>query len=567
MTSEFKILPKDVVLSLKDRFQKATRRRAETAIMRAGLGDKGHVELIDAVTELLGAIKSQRTGDDIEQILANKKTAEEIREKSRAIHSLRHGFQSGQLAEVAKAAGERQDPERVKSVFGDEERLYLKGPAEIESTAKTEIAKALLDKGYSILDYREGKATDSRQKQQYKIGKLLADTPDLLKKFMDDPARTQDKLMVVVSRNAEDIARMSTNREWTSCMNAKDGERWSFVPEAVRQGALVAYLVSENDVDINSPLARVTIVPFQDKKGRTVYGVEKPYGLVNDAFLETINAFVERELNAEPVEGRFHIRQGVYNDLLPPTIYRRNDLLGEVMKPNGAMDKGKVLSLIAEGKGFDERDEDGARVIHHAAKNDRTELIDLLAEKGAGINAMAYNGETALHYAAKGGRCKAVKSLLDRGADINAASKVTKKTPLHLAIEYDHEALAIDLLEKGADSNARNTAGETSLHLAAGKNLPLVVKALIRHGAMVDAVDCKGWTPLFRAVFSELDDMAILLLDNGADPTKKTTNGRSPLDCAKLFVRPETAERMNAEAQNRRRTVWSSLAQRLGRFF
>jgi ankyrin repeat protein len=64
------------------------------------------------------------------------------------------------------------------------------------------------------------------------------------------------------------------------------------------------------------------------------------------------------------------------------------------------------------------------------------------------------------------------------------------------------EALQV-LLDLGADINAVDNNGETSMHAAAYKNLPGVVKFLAAKGARVDVWnrdDKFGWTPLAIAV-------------------------------------------------------------------
>jgi hypothetical protein len=57
------------------------------------------------------------------------------------------------------------------------------------------------------------------------------------------------------------------------------------------------------------------------------------------------------------------------------------------------------------------------------------------------------------------------------------------------------EAITI-LLDAGVDINAANEAGDTALHLAAGRRLVAVVGFLLEKGAKVDAVNKKGQTAL-----------------------------------------------------------------------
>jgi ankyrin repeat protein len=51
-------------------------------------------------------------------------------------------------------------------------------------------------------------------------------------------------------------------------------------------------------------------------------------------------------------------------------------------------------------------------------------------------------------------------------------------------------------VDKGIDLNAFNTAGQTAMHVAAGRGLDGVVKYLAGHGAKLDRTDKQGRTPL-----------------------------------------------------------------------
>src|ERR671913_2614223 len=71
---------------------------------------------------------------------------------------------------------------------------------------------------------------------------------------------------------------------------------------------------------------------------------------------------------------------------------------------------------------------------------------------------------------------------------------VKGRTPLMLAAFRGNAAAVINLLERGADVNARDKDGDTALMFAAFKGHALVVALLLQYGANVYARARNGWT-------------------------------------------------------------------------
>jgi ankyrin repeat protein len=127
----------------------------------------------------------------------------------------------------------------------------------------------------------------------------------------------------------------------------------------------------------------------------------------------------------------------------------------------------------------------------------------LLVARGAIVNQRTHAG-TALHRAAQWHNVDAVRFLLERGADVNATDSF-RNTPLLSLSNYfsgsgtKATAIATMLLDAGADIDARNKEGVTSVLAAAGgKNVPLV-ELLLSRGADINARDSEGRTALGRA--------------------------------------------------------------------
>lgn len=123
-------------------------------------------------------------------------------------------------------------------------------------------------------------------RQGQKIGRIISgDTiptargnVSALDIFSNDPIRmgksirsaiSGGDLWLVFSNHAYDIAGMSTNRDWTSCMNIFNGENRDYVKSDIEYGTIVVYVIDKKDTNINHPYGRVLIKPY--KLQRTGY--------------------------------------------------------------------------------------------------------------------------------------------------------------------------------------------------------------------------------------------------------------------------------------------------------
>ena len=108
-------------------------------------------------------------------------------------------------------------------------------------------------------------------------------------------------------------------------------------------------------------------------------------------------------------------------------------------------------------------------------------------------------------------------TMLERGADAFGAD-ADSRTPLHHASRPALLPVLDALLARGADPNARDRAGATPLHVALdgkpGEVLPLV-KALIAHGADPESPAASGETPLGLALARDATKLEYWLRWNG----------------------------------------------------
>lgn len=114
-------------------------------------------------------------------------------------------------------------------------------------------------------------------------------------------------------------------------------------------------------------------------------------------------------------------------------------------------------------------------------------------------------------------------------------------TPLHLAVERDHLAIAMLLRDRHVDCNARDDNGRTPLHLAARFASAATVEFLLEKcRADPNTRNVDGRAPLHYAATVAVDgdeerrDVLRLLRDWGADPLVVDHKGRTPRDLAQL---------------------------------
>ena len=91
---------------------------------------------------------------------------------------------------------------------------------------------------------------------------------------------------------------------------------------------------------------------------------------------------------------------------------------------------------------------------------------------------------------------------------------------------------AAELLDRGALIDASDHNGRTPLIEAAFGGHQEVVVLLLHRGAAVNARDADGWTALMEAASKGRNEMVRLLLSYGADPLAKDNNGWTALKLA-----------------------------------
>lgn len=117
------------------------------------------------------------------------------------------------------------------------------------------------------------------------------------------------------------------------------------------------------------------------------------------------------------------------------------------------------------------------------------------------------------------------KFLAKHGISINARDSAGN-TVLHLAADNDDVALVSALLSAGADPQAVDAEGSLPVHMAAKKNSAAVRQ--LANKSVIDIADGAGRTALHLAIEERAWDTASVLLDIGASASTRDNKGDTP---------------------------------------
>ncbi|XP_071572809.1 uncharacterized protein [Temnothorax nylanderi] len=196
----------------------------------------------------------------------------------------------------------------------------------------------------------------------------------------------------------------------------------------------------------------------------------------------------------------------------------------------------EMVKYLVDNKGSNVNaiDAFGSKPIHIAAKEGCKDTVEFfLSKELSRINELDAANKTLLHYAAENDQLEVAKYLIAQGADVNAED-VNGLTPMHIAANFGYKDFIKVLLKNGAVYNAVDNSDEKPLEYsndndiinlltltgklfeAVKRNDSSKVENYIKAGAVVNARDADGFTPLHYAAKFRCLEIVKLLLSNGA---------------------------------------------------
>jgi len=186
-----------------------------------------------------------------------------------------------------------------------------------------------------------------------------------------------------------------------------------------------------------------------------------------------------------------------------------------------------VIDMIAAGTPATAKDTRGVSLIQWCAYHGDVTAVRFLVLNGERLGTLGDNLD--LNGAVFHGHTQLVEFLIDSGADVNHPLPDTGETPLHAALCKTGRSEFDDIIK---------------VLLDAGANPNVATKPDVETGGFMRDVRTKGETPLHRAAAFGSERAITLLREKGAIIDARDANGDTPLTWASWHLRPRAILRL-----------------------
>lgn len=222
-------------------------------------------------------------------------------------------------------------------------------------------------------------------------------------------------------------------------------------------------------------------------------------------------------------------------------------------------DYSKVDLLLDAKADPNRRSETGDFPLQLAAKHSDLTLARSLLQRKADVNQQDAKMVTALHTASYQNQARVVQLLILHKANVNALDKLGQPA-IFFAGGRD---VALSLMDGMADILHLNCKGQSALHLASYNGAYDTVSFLTEHDQMrhmIDLQDERGRTALHHAAAKGQQACISRLMDVGADPKLKTSNGQTAMSLADAKD-VDVAYYIYTRTTGGNKSTWSEMAQ------
>lgn len=183
-----------------------------------------------------------------------------------------------------------------------------------------------------------------------------------------------------------------------------------------------------------------------------------------------------------------------------------------------------------------------------AAKEGKSEIVDILVNSKAKVGAQDINGQTALMYASFYGHKEIVERLLPK-SNINQQDEFLYSA-LFQAIKSNKQDIIELLVANNADIRLQNNKDETPVLYAIGVNNEKGAKFFIRNGIGIDEANSEGHTPLMKAAQVGSVEMVAYLLRSGANAKLKNKDNKDAKFYAMLNNHDDVVAEFESHEEN-----------------
>jgi ankyrin repeat protein len=207
--------------------------------------------------------------------------------------------------------------------------------------------------------------------------------------------------------------------------------------------------------------------------------------------------------------------------------YTADDLLKELLKLTFV--ESKVDEVFSSGDMIDInwQNEKGEGFLHLCASSNLTQSMQWLISKGCNIDLKTKDGLSPIFYAVEHNRKEAVQLLINSKANIDLTNN-HHRTPLQEAVISGRNNVIDILMRNSHELNNIDEHGHNLVFDAVSNGSKDIVKKVIAHKEVdLNQIDNEGKSILHQKAVLNNNELAIELMEAGANPTLKDNYGKN----------------------------------------